>query len=342
MINTLGITAIGHQGAGKTCFLYAMYAQMVFGRNGFTFMPDDFDVGLELEEGWRQIVEEGTWPKGTDILQDFLFECSYSFEPMFTFKWHDYRGGLLLARNEPGTNQTSERDELFNRLQKSSSILLFIDADMIKEMLNNNPAAFRKLRVINQIVREYRNHNPPLPIALTITKADKLLEEEMQMGIRVLKEQCLQALFREGGEWQIIITAVELGSDLSGKQGEPVNGTIAPKNIHIPVLFPIYITMNQLLGNAMESLRQLQSERKEASDVYYKEKEKSGWSKFWNGDHSADYKEEIERVEENITLQEDKLEKLRRDLENMEREFLEGCAIYFDGKKMRFKSTKEI
>ena len=164
MPETLGLTVIGHQGTGKTCFLYAMYAQMAFGINGFTFMPDDFDLGLQLEEGWRKLVEEGTWPQGTDDFRNFQFECSYAFEPMFNFLWHDYKGGLLV---EPKSN---EREKLFDQIEKSSSILLFIEAETIKGLLMNSHKAISRLRIINQIISFYRKEQDPIPVALTITK----------------------------------------------------------------------------------------------------------------------------------------------------------------------------
>ena len=53
MSDTIGITMVGTSGAGKTCYLYAMYAEMAFGVSGFTFMPTDYDKSIDLEDGWQ-------------------------------------------------------------------------------------------------------------------------------------------------------------------------------------------------------------------------------------------------------------------------------------------------
>ena len=154
-----------------------------------------------------------------------------------------------------------------------------------------------------------------------------------------MRERHLLSLFKEGGGWQVIITAVALGENLQGNQMQPIEGTIAPKNMHIPILFPIYITVSQILDNALSEIKTLKSEQQSVSDSYHNEKNKSGWNKFWSGDNSGYYKSELEDVNKSIELNKDKIAKLKKDLVKMEDEFTSGCSIYFDGVRMRFKSA---
>jgi hypothetical protein len=64
MLDQVKIISIGSSGSGKTCFMYAMYANMSFGFNGFTFIPSDYNQALVLEKGWESIVLNDKWPNG--------------------------------------------------------------------------------------------------------------------------------------------------------------------------------------------------------------------------------------------------------------------------------------
>ena len=317
-MSDIGITMIGHSSSGKTCYLYAMYSQMAFGVNGFTFIPEDYDQGLDLEDGWGEIVDDGKWPKGTDFSTDYVFDCSHSFRKLLTFEWHDYRGGLLRERSD-------ERKELFVKLQESSCLILCISSEMLIGVVNNDPKVTRELGRYNAILNEFcKEIGNTVPIALTITKSD-LIEHDQSIfvdGINILKQRCFKSLFTVDGNWLVMIVPVSLGIGLENEAGN-ISGTISPKNIHLPVMFAIYSTFNRMLGDALALVNSY-------SDSLNAENEKSGWKKFWKGDDTTYYREKLQESNAN-------LDSIKKDLNKIINELKDNnCLLFYNGEKQSF------
>lgn len=313
-----GITMIGLSNSGKSCYLYAMYAQMAFGVNGFTFIPDDFDKGLDLEDQWLKIVEEGKWPDGTTESTDYVFDCSHSFRRLMSFHWHDYRGNILKDRND------SEQVELFNRINQSNSLIFCISAELLIDLLNGSQKAQFELRRYNDLLNKYCNiNNRTVPISIAITKIDLIAHDQSIFinGIKQLKEKYLNSLFNENGNWFVMFVPVTLGEGLKKQQGGVVTGTIAPKNIHLPVMFAIYATFNELFNQTKNTSEELK--RSMTSEL-----NKSDWTKLWNGDSSNYYRNELEKNNAN-------LEAIGKDLARITAEFRDNsCLFFFNGRKI--------
>ena len=313
-----GITMIGLSNSGKSCYLYAMYAQMAFGVNGFTFIPDDFDKGLDLEEKWLQIVEDGEWPDGTTESSDYVFDCSHSFRKLMSFHWHDYRGNILKDSID------KEKTELFNRINQSNSLIFCVSADLLIALLNGSARAEMELRRYNNLLNEYCKINKrTVPITIAITKSDLIANDQSIFvnGIKLLKEKYLGSLFSENGNWLVMFVPVTLGEGLLKQQGRQVSGTIAPKNIHLPVMFAIYATFNELLN-------QTQNNSEEIKRNMTSESNKSDWTKFWNGDSSNYYRNELEKNNAN-------LEAISKDLKRIVAEFKDNsCLFFYNGKRI--------
>jgi len=312
-----GITMIGLSNSGKSCYLYAMYAQMAFGVNGFTFIPDDFDKGLDLEDQWLKIVEEGKWPDSNVESSDYVFDCSHSFRKLISFHWHDYRGNILKERNN------SEKTELFNKINQSNSLILCISAELLIALLNGSQSAALEIAKYGKILLDYRNiSNRTIPISIAITKSDIIAHDQSIFinGIKQLKEKYLNSLFTDNGNWFVMFVPVMLGEGLLNQEGK-VSGTIAPKNIHLPVMFAIYATFNELHNQTKNTSEELK--RSMTSEL-----NKSDWTKFWNGDSSNYYRNELEKNNAN-------LEAISKDLARITAEFRDNsCLFFYNGKKV--------
>ncbi len=307
---------IGHKGSGKTCYLYAMYSQMAFGVNGFTFMPDDFDKALQLENGWSTIVDEHKWPEGTNESNDFVFNCSYALRQLIDFTWHDYRGGILKEGS-----QSSDYPKFREKLSNSGTLIICISAEIVKGLLKNDHGAESFVRIYNQLLQQYvKDHARTVPIAITITKSDLLEDEDFPKAIVILK-RLLGFLFEKNGNWMVMVVAVSLGENLTTEKDKPITGTISPAHIHLPVMFAIYSTFNQLLFE-----KEIQS--KKIEDKYRIESNKSPLQKFWNG---ADTVSILNQLETNKA----DLEAIKTDLNRIVNELRKDtCVLFFNGEKL--------
>lgn len=316
-MNNIGITMIGHSGSGKSCYLYAMYAQMAFGVNGFTFMPEDFDKALMLENKWTEIVENGIWPEGTLKSTDYTFNCSHSFRKLLTFNWYDYRGHSIRE------SESKDRGELFIRLNNSNTLIICISSETIRGLNMGGQEHINDLRKYNLILNEYfKNNSRKVNIAIAITKADLLYENDFIEGIRILKDQYLHTLFQKGGNLFVMFVPVTLGIGLSSGKNKEISGEISPKNIHLPVMFAIYSAFNQLLEIE-------EHQKAESESGFRKESGKSSWKKFWDGDGSSELYKQITKSNDNIEL-------IKNDLQRIINELKTGCVLYYDGNKIIF------
>ena len=124
------ITMLGTTGAGKTCFLVGMYADMSGGRRGFTFStnPDD---DLDLSNKWSRLVEAGRdrWPPLTvDQPKSYTFGFNYGFRRIMEFDWIDYRGGALSI----GRSTEADVQELKRYLRQSSYVMLCVSGEHLQ------------------------------------------------------------------------------------------------------------------------------------------------------------------------------------------------------------------
>ena len=83
------LSIVGLHGSGKTCYLYAMAETLRRGLCGLSFRTNC--------DGWQKIIKELRWPPGTDIGQEYTFQCLHSGS-LFSdldFLCYDYKGGIL-------------------------------------------------------------------------------------------------------------------------------------------------------------------------------------------------------------------------------------------------------
>jgi len=164
-----------------------------------------------------------------------------------------------------------------------------------------------------------------------------LSKEETEEGISQLVNRYLVSLFLSDGNWPVMITSTSLGQNLRGDQGGVIEGDINPVNVNLPVLFTIHYRLSQIIQDNENMLEENKSLLDEANEQYTKESQKSGWKKFWGGDYSESYKQDIKKIEEKLNIQGEAIKKLKEDLVKIGNELNEGCLIFYNGHKVRFK-----
>lgn len=315
------ITMLGTTGAGKTCFLVGMYADMSGGRQGFTFStnPDD---DLDLSDKWSRLIEAGRdrWPLGTIQPKSYTFGFNYGFRRIMEFDWIDYRGGALSDRSTEADVQ-----ELKRYLRQSSCVMLCVSGEHLQ--VPKNAAVVRAQTGIgrmNSFLTELREElgrqKKELPaVIIVVTKSDYCSQrsrEEIEEQIRDL----FNPLFSPDSGWLVSIGSVSLGAGLATDTEE---GEIDPDNIHLPLIFSIYRALSKELEQQQDKLNENMGKLGEI------EEEWGGFKKWWRS-------EEIEQIFKEAEGDEQKLESLQEDLQLLVRELTElrNFRVYYNGEEI--------
>ncbi len=311
---------LGASGSGKTCYMLGMYADMQYGRNGFTFSAEDMDDDLELSERWEHLIDtEGTarWPEPTSEGQEkvYSFSFNYAMKPIIGFDWLDYRGGAI-------KDQSSQEDtqKLMEYIGKSSCLFLCISGEFLRDGIDRKKASLKiKANRINFILQEViKQVNPtkekPFPVAIVITKFD-LCASRKNKVIDDIKDNLFPALFTDGSGWLTMICPVSLGKDLAENQN---TGEIEPINVHLPVIFGIY---SKLLEDSVTAQNKLNIHQINVENL------SSNWFKRWMN------KNKIKEQSSNQKNLESKLIEMTSNL-NILSQQLVNVSIYLDGKEV--------
>ena len=313
------ITMLGTLGAGKTCFLVGMYADMSGGRRGFTFStnPDD---DLDLSDKWSRLIEAGPdrWPPATSAQpKSYTFGFNYGFRRIMEFDWIDYRGGALSDRSTEADVQ-----ELKRYLKQSSCVMLCVSGEHLQEL--KNAAVVRaqtRIGRMNSFLTELREElgrqRKELPaVIIVVTKSDCCSSrppEEIEEQIRDL----FNPLFSPDSGWLVSIGSVSLGADLAT---DTEKGEIAPDSIHLPLIFSIHCALYKEVEQQRRKLYEGIGKRDQMENEWGRLK------KWWRA-------EEIEQIFKETGEDEQKLASLQKDLQLLVKELTElrEFRVYYDG-----------
>ena len=331
------ITMLGASNSGKTCFIYAMYDFMQKPQNGFTFITNDPDVDMDLIEGWDSIAFDGIWPNGTQQTSYYDFTVSFKSAPIMEFSWCDYRGGAITDRSTQ-----NDVDELHQRIFDSECLIVCIGADTIQEILlesNQYGRESRKglelKRLNNLILRFAVKTQRRIPIIFTLTKADLYTAQEQRQLLSVI-EKYFSALYEEGAGWLFAVVPVTLGQFEKNSEGDNnIRGVVAPKNIHVPVMFFLHSILKERIRNIQNRLRGISTDKNRYRQEIEHNNGRTWWDKFWNGDNTEVIGSkigELNKEEQNISSQ---LKDLEIAFGNM-KDMFDVCKIFYEGKPMTF------
>lgn len=323
------ITMLGVSNSGKTCFIYAMYDFMQRVQNGFTFLANDPDVDLELGDGWDTIANDGTWPNGTGATSSYDFTVMFNSRSVMNFSWYDYRGSALTSKS----NDNPDVKDLLDRINDSECLIICIGADTVKDYLNEN-SGNRVFKRLNQFIQRYAlNNQRRIPIIFALTKADLYTKEDQPKLLKTIRDN-FGILFQQGNKWMVAVVPVTLGVfKTSCDRNQPIQGTVAPKNIHIPVMFFMHCLLKEQIQNIQNKLHGISFQKYKYGQEIKNNQGRSWWDKMWNGDNTSTLNANISNLSEeerNLTSQLTELETVFSSMKDMFR----VCKIFFDGQEL--------
>ena len=325
------ITMLGVSGSGKTCFIYAMYDFMQKVQNGFTFITNDPDVDMDLNEGWEGIAFDGVWPNGTQGTSFYDFTVMFKSQPIMEFSWCDYRGAAIKERSTQ-----SDVAELDKRIYDSECLIICIGADTIKAILSGDNRKGTDLVRLNKLITYYaKNTQRRIPIIFALTKADLYTAEEQPKLLGIIRSY-FSALYEKGAGWLFAVVPVTLGKFEPSCNGDSnIQGEVAPKNIHIPVMFFLHSILKERILYIQNKLNGISSDKNKYRQEIKHNQGRSWWDKFWNGDNTSALKtsfDDLSVEEKNISSQ---LVELEQAFSNM-KDMFKVCKIFYEDQSMTF------
>ncbi|MBQ2849074.1 MAG: hypothetical protein IJE77_01220, partial [Thermoguttaceae bacterium] len=300
---SLKITMIGVSGTGKSCYLYATYFRMLEGIGGFNFSCKDYNQGLDLQDAWDMMLDEGVWPAGNAESANFDFTCFYRGKSIGDFEWLDYRGGILLEHEDKEND--NEVAQFLRRAETSDALLVCLPADRI---LSARPGEDKKqgnqwrsmAARLQQIVGGVVKRNPSAALIFLITKSDMCKKpDDGRFCVETVKKSFQQYFYGTPEHVMIAVTRMlektkteETGDaqeTVKFEQREKIVGTVEPYNVHLPILFPFYLHTVAAAQEFEAKARSARGEERDFSRRASSERAKSWWGKFWTGQYSQYY-----------------------------------------------------
>ena len=247
MLDDLKITIIGTQGAGKICYLLAMYGLMQMGFRGFSLQAKNFDMHIEMNEKWHSLLDLKGWPSPTTETIQYSFDFCYGLKPILEIIFFDYRGCVL---RDSLTENDSQK--LLQYYKESDCLFLCVSGEYLKQAIveTDGKPDFRvrqkvatrlNLTIMNNLITELQQKlkptsNNPFPVAIVITKYDLCMERGKEAIVQDIK-QLFEPLFYWNSDFLTLICPVSLGKELADNLNI---GGIDPINLDKPLLFAAY------------------------------------------------------------------------------------------------------
>jgi hypothetical protein len=255
----LTLTMLGTTSSGKTTFLLGMFDILSVGLHRYFMFTEDPDQGVDLQDAWDLLIDEGRLPQPTEIggSKSYRFVFNHGTTPLVTIDWMDYRGGALDDRSD----SAADVGELRERLNRSDSIYLVLDGENVALWLDDTSrlsTVQRKLKVQAMSARvlqavQHRNQNglPTPSLAVVITKADLLRGPGRSVGqalSRVVEEmpKLLPVVSIDGVT--ALICPVKVGNFGTGSTGTVAISDIDPVGLHRPMIFSLMHYLSEGLG----------------------------------------------------------------------------------------------
>lgn len=279
MGNSTVFTMVGASGAGKTCYITAMYAKMATGFDGFTLVTDDA-TRVQLEKNiysLRKPDGKSRFPQATpeEYTRTFDFRLSYDLKRIINFSIMDYAGGILMSREGTFEKFKSSLDE-------STALYIFIDGESLcdkdrTERIENvrYDCALTTTPLIQDFADTHEGILPP--IVFVVTKGDRCMNYVNDDEIVSILRDLFSPAFAVGTTTYVCV--VSLGRNISDND---YKGRFAPVNIHIPFFIGCYHEYLNRCVALTEEINKTNGELGEQSAAWKAsmEKEKKKWRIF--------------------------------------------------------------
>lgn len=324
------ITMLGTTGVGKTTFFTAMYHELgEVGRNNFRIRADR-NPHLILSRNWKELVQNGKWPKPNADYSEFKLELRHGDECIKEFDFVDYRGGAITDL---------EDEEHYKRLsadvERSDGLLILADSWYIANLTAQKANAQNEIGTIQWFLEEFlykeEHKHKKLSIGIVLTKIDTVRPEQYQ----TFRNQCysvfesiLDLAKRKRSQLKVSFIPVSVvGYDtceiiVSNNGGRiPViecklKDDPKPVNIHWPILFCIAKSIEFRIETLEDVIR---FKKEELHDL------KTNRSGFWDyvsavfSDRKLPF-QEADELYEDIENKKDELYRLRMRVDPLVKE----------------------
>ncbi|MCX7922075.1 MAG: hypothetical protein N3B21_08710 [Clostridia bacterium] len=166
----MNILMLGNSFSGKTTYMVSTYGLMQKPIKGFTLKAingNDHEMFTKL---FSNIKSSNKYPFGTDKRNVYKFHLMYHSRRVLDFSWKDYRGGMI--------NESSQGNDDIEQLKKdiktSDAIMMFFEADALKNNESERTRVRKILSIVNQYVGEI---DKPLSIIILLTKYDLVMDD---------------------------------------------------------------------------------------------------------------------------------------------------------------------
>jgi GTP-binding protein EngB required for normal cell division len=180
----MNIMMLGHSNVGKTTYMGTMYGALQNGSeyNGFTVVAEHESVHEQLLY-MSHSIRAGRYPGPSDQRSVYDFTLYFKSEPVFPFRWVDYRGGALLERST-----SIDKERLIDDLKEADGVLIFVDAQAAHERRRVTREIGHMTTLLKAALGE---REFPMPITIVFTKSDLIpngAEESVVDPVRNLVE----------------------------------------------------------------------------------------------------------------------------------------------------------
>lgn len=303
-------TMVGMSSSGKTCFLTAMYKQLITGIDGFTlWTPENTRRQFErdiraLRKGTGKDRFPAATPNAENATKNYEFRLLYEMKDIISFDIADYAGGALLDGG-------AVHDQILHSMEESTAMFICIDG----ALLCDEDRTTRKDNVyydcamsITPLIQDFADsHNGALPpIVFVITKSDlcgEYIQDEDEL-VQIIRDLFSPA-FAEGTV--SYICAVSLGDAISD---DDYKGRFEPVNVHIPLFiaaFHDYYNRVRRYQEEIEEANEHNSEVRRASQEALAN-EKECWSIFQDDELIQQCQESIQECNDLIQRNQELME----------------------------------
>ncbi|MEV6976043.1 hypothetical protein [Kitasatospora sp. NPDC093806] len=345
-VPNLTLTMLGASGSGKTAYLHGMYNRLSMGVQGYYLYATDPDLDLDLAEDWARLRRTGTMPKATSdrpIAYEFVFRRG--MRDLMTIDCVDFRGNAALDRR----GAAADVAQLEERLSVSDAIILALDSEHVAEWISqgapgnldrdDDPMEISRFsRAISRVFSRRMQDGDPVPgVTVLLTKADLLAARTGMKAHEALQVagqnfgKLVPVLAGDGAEGvTVALCPVQLGNFGAAAQATVDASRIAPKNLHLPVIF----SLRHYLSEGIVRNRQEMSRLSASLDASRGELEALSQGFFgglFKGAQKTSARQEIDRLVASSSATSTDLQKAQDRCRELDQE-MRGIPIYRDGR----------
>lgn len=298
-------------------------------------------------------------------MSKYTFDLNFNNQPIFSFDWLDYYGGMLEDKNE---GDFKGYQELKETIRKSSCLFICVDGDYLRgDNIEDkiDDIRYECSNVINEFFADYFKENKTLPpTAILITKYDKCIEDTNDEEIYTIMKKCFSPLFAESRNSNVnrfvTIIPITLGMNIAD---DNYGGRFKPYNIELPIYLGIWFAQQDVIKSKIVEMGKAKEKYNKEINRYSKERADEQDSFFlWRDNTKIDNltntiantekakQRELEKIRHLINVTQNNSSALLKELTKIPPIYVNGkeiktfeeAAKIFEAKKPNFNEFNNI